>query len=201
MAVPGGAARSYFHPDPKYYYAAADLGTGATITQKHVAAVESHVYLPDLYDAYGQPILGWQEDERAQGAPGASFAREKSDDGIARFYWASNACFLTSTGLGRMMQSQNANSLLGRAAGPNPWDSMMGLLGNPAFPEFGSIPRARGPIVFQSAGANGLFLGLGERGAIIARGTSATPAPMGYFPGVDPMKNGDFDDIVIGAGQ
>jgi type II secretory pathway pseudopilin PulG len=209
LAVPGGASRSYFRPDPKYYFAAADyFGGGAPPPAgfKHVASVEGHRFLPDLHDGFGQPILGWQQDERAD-TPGAVFARANYDPAntaeVARFYWASNACFLKTISLGRLMTNQETQSMLGRTGAPGntPENSLEAILGNPAFPSAGFLPtRARGPLVFHSAGANGIFLGVDERGAKISvNGT--TRRPLTYVPGLDPLKGGDFDDIVISAGN
>jgi len=211
------SVRSYYRPDPKYFFASVDpaqrADAASLVRGKQVSQNENHYVMPTLHDAFGQPILGWQEDDRtptqfaAMNSGGLS-ANAGAAGTKARFYWASNACFLKATSLGKQLKSQVASanresSLLGGGTNEGEINSTLeALLGNPAFPATASGPtRGRGPIVLHSAGANGVYVGSEERGAIIARGTGGTAAPIRYIPGFDQFKNGDFDDIVLGSGN
>ncbi|MGD9689831.1 MAG: type II secretion system protein [Phycisphaerales bacterium] len=204
IQTPGGQARSYFRPDPKYFFAPIEEGGNAALArQGQESGTLNHLYVPNLHDAYGSPILAWQEDDRAAN----TFAARDSSTNpgtVARFYWASNACFLRAKALGRLQTNQDSESMLrgtGSRSG-DPLGSMTGLLGNPAFPGNGFDPiKARGPLVFHSAGANGVFLGEDERGAKTAVDGGGAPRPLFYIPGQDPFRNGDFDDLVVSAGN
>jgi prepilin-type N-terminal cleavage/methylation domain-containing protein len=77
--------------------------------------------LPEVFDAFGQPILAWAIDERANDR--TIFARENSDAGVAKFYWAQNGAFLNSSRLGTEAKTQ----LL--AAGGNVNTSEFSLIG------------------------------------------------------------------------
>src|SRR5581483_7055244 len=95
----------------------------------------------------------------------------------ARFYWNSNAAFLKSTNLGRTGKSQtdpNSGSMLSTSNQAENVQSMVGALGSPSYPYrdpsnpntppvVASSPRA--PFMIQSAGADGVFFGLKDRGA------------------------------------
>ncbi len=213
------STRAYYRPDPKYFYSTVDptqVANAASLANgKQVSTNESHYVIPTLHDAFGQPILGWQQDDRTAFRFGAvnagSISPTSSGEpaGVARFYWASNACFLKATALGKRLQSQVANgddvpsSLLGGGRAPTFLEiTLEGVLGNPAFPGTISQPtRPRGPLVFHSAGANGIYVGSKERGGILARQTNTTDQPLRYVPGQDPFKSGDFDDIILGSGN
>lgn len=207
------STRSYYRPDPKYFYSTVDpaqlSNAGSLANGRQVSSNDNHYVVPTLHDAFGQPILGWQQDDRTalvfaadnSGSLSANASGQGSQ--TARFYWASNACFLKATSLGKKLLPQTTDSLIGRSQDDAVRiGSLSGLLGNPAFPGTGStLARARGPLVFHSAGANGVYVGAKERGAIIARGTGSNPTPLLLIPGIDPFKSGDFDDIVLGSGN
>jgi hypothetical protein len=104
------------------------------------------------------------------------FAEVKSDGTSARFYWNQNAAFLKATALGRLKKNQTLDgtkpySLIG---GGSPADQLQcnltAFLGNPGFPntlEEGKevLPTvARGKLIFQTAGADGFYLGDTDRG-------------------------------------
>lgn len=176
--------KAYFTPDKKAFVAQTNSGTTLKQAGKMGDAPTGGTTLPDLVDAFGQPLLAWVDDESAGAVKfdsgnsgGNNFAREDSKDDPAHFYWASNACFLSSNSLGKLGKDQttaagNSASLLGkgRNAETEIEPSMTGLLGNPGFPNAinltsGSgnpdqiIPLAgRGKVIFQSAGPDGIYL-------------------------------------------
>ncbi len=206
MSDASASNRAYFRPDPKYFYATVDpanYANAATLgAGKQFSNDPNHLVLPTAYDAFGQPILAWQTDERVP--PTQGFFASLNSNTLASVYYAQNSCFLEATNLGRLGRNQTTNgdaySMLTRNApgnGTNPnVRTLTSILANPAFPG-----RARGPLTFHSAGANGLYLGTDERGAKLAQGNSATPGALPYAAGVDPVKNGDFDDILVSAGN
>ncbi len=105
-----GTSSSYFDISPEFFIkqlkdtqqiqnAMGDVG--------HTAAQDDDPQLPDLVDAFGQPLLAWVEDEFGPGRidQNASviederkqFVNIDSDTyGPARFYWMANAPFLSA---------------------------------------------------------------------------------------------------------
>lgn len=183
-----------------------DAGAPDKVMSATTAA--AHKQMPELLDAFGAPILAWELDTRAGDSD--PFARENSDGGVAKFYWASNAAVLRSTGLGTAKGNQvdtfagaigSAFSLIGAggsAARVTGW--MEGALGAPQSPRrdtaAGSPERAlgaRGKLVFHSAGANSVFMSAQERGA------TGEAAGRRFTSEFDVMR--DFDDIVLPAGN
>jgi len=114
--------------------------------------------MPDVVDAFGQPILAWAQDPAAPinppaqvaGEPYDYFAQEDSTTQRAPFYWVSNAGYLSSghaisagpgsdpwtQGLGEDRINQSARSALGeeQADDQQRIASLAGILGSPAFP-------------------------------------------------------------------
>jgi prepilin-type N-terminal cleavage/methylation domain-containing protein len=180
---PGG----YFAPDKRYFVAqnADNLSRASSIA--------GHRDLPELIDAFGQPILAWTMDERRAD----KFVSITSDGGSnnepAKFYWAQNAALLRSGALGKERQSQvyvgmgvgERGSLIGASGSPGtlggnspdttcvPSNGLNGslatLLANPAFTRqvsntvYPSQPR--GTQIFQSAGRDGTYLSNNDAGA------------------------------------
>ncbi len=156
----------------------------------HTAA-EGTPSLPDLVDAWRNPILIWAEDESAltpinpQATPPVLLAKESVTGTAAgaRFYWASNAAFLKARALGRKGKDQTfvnvntAHSLLGSPAtsgNHNAIRSLESVLGNPNYawkpPPMTTQTRehpaaARGPFIVHSAGSDGYYFGSTDRGA------------------------------------
>lgn len=214
QAGSGTTVKAYFNPDRAYL--AAQTATGQTAG----GTTAEHRALPALVDAFGQPILAWTEDDRA--TPGVAFAAISSSTARARFYWNSNRAYLGAAALGKAGRNQlhtggaqpapysmlgettggsgMADRLLGTGAAAG---SMAALLGNPAYPEptvAGEAVRpaaARGKLVFQSAGADGWYMGSEDLGGRIAR--APTNGVAAYTTNLDAMK--DFDDIVNRAGN
>lgn len=196
-----GSTRAYFRADPKLYYTyvpSGDIADAPSYRRKQ-QAVPEHIILPSLHDSFGQPILAWESDERVHDP--ATFATDNTA-GAATFSLSNNACFLRATGLGRLERNQTQGavgtdcSLLGLSDQRFSVDALRSLLSNPA-----AAGRVRGSLVFHSAGANGIYLGSDERGAKIAQGSGGVLVGSFGQTGVDPMKNGDFDDVVISGGN
>lgn len=186
-----------------------------TAAQKE-ASIQHHRDLPDVVDAFSNPLLVWIEDDGA--GPNDVFAAAASST-RAHFYWNSNAAFLRSTALGRGAKNQAdavEGSMLTPRAGLALAEielSMNGVLGHPAFPapqanvSTPPVPAtARGKIVFHSAGADGVFLGARDRGGLIATSTNPGGTPphrtnvIDYRGGKsDPLDN--FDDIITVGGN
>jgi hypothetical protein len=163
--------------------------------------------LPEVLDAFGQPILAWSADTR----PETQFAaRTSGNNYIAKFYWASNAGVLGSTALGKegtrqawaagdefcsMIGYGNIDgAVVGRGASGG--GTLESLLGNPSFPKNGATPprpeKARGEVIFHSAGPDGYFMGKNDKGTKMHWNTTHTSVP--YVAGTDVMK--DCDDLV-----
>lgn len=139
--------------------------------------------MPDLLDSWGQPIMLWQRDNGARGVPPSDpqdtryFVQENSDtEPRSMFYWATNAGYLRSTGLGEDQIRQDEESILGGESGVQDAGNMLraieGILGSPAYPvEMTAEPsesnpwrpaKARGSIVAMSAGPDQVYLKKGS---------------------------------------
>lgn len=149
---------------------------------QQISNVAGHAQLRDLVDAWGQPLLVWQEDTQSTFpvTQQNEFARETAGTSVgtrARFYLATNSCFLNATQVGRQNRNQTdaeRGSILAVGGQTNREASLGGLLGLPTSlrseditkPVADMLPtKARGELVVQSAGTNGYYLGRGERGA------------------------------------
>jgi len=136
--------------------------------------------IPDLVDAWDNPILAWMGNESAAGpisepgwANGSSNPSQlfmtRTDSGsnanrLAHFYWASNAGFLNSNRLGRTGKDQEMGSILGGDDEDDATESLMAVLGSPSNSNVGRpnindvIPTApRSSVFLHSAGADGVF--------------------------------------------
>jgi prepilin-type N-terminal cleavage/methylation domain-containing protein len=204
-----GATRAiYYSPDRKNFLP--DQGI--------VTSVDAHRALPNLVDAFGTPVLAWaQDDETRETQPAPTFGGLNFTDprSACRFYWATNAAFLRSTALGSALKNQvyaagaAEYSMLG--AGMTEiqlTNSLAGLLGNAAYPQVGdpgdpafggaAKPRiGRAPLVFHSAGANGIYLGATENGGKAAQATFG--GVVRYMPNTEPLNN--FDDVIVTGGN
>lgn len=141
-------------------------------------ASKDHQAFPDVVDSFGNPVLAWVEDPSAPAIPTAEaeFATEDSRNRTARYYWNSNAAWLTSTSLGKGGKDQTLD------AGSDQYGSLLNLpddaeesltavLGNPNFPTptdhtpANVLPSAtRGGFVVHSAGADGIYFGVKDNG-------------------------------------
>ncbi len=196
----GTDVRAYFNPAQSGF-------VKFCTTESRATNVDDHRALPELVDAWGNPILAWQRDDR--GGSSTAFAAEDSQN-VARFYWNSNAGILNARAVGRSLRdhSQYASgglySLIGGGAMSNASQNVVGnsgssgalaaLLGNPAFPVPGNTSpaqpaSARGGLVFHSAGIDGWFLSSEDKGA------RAVQQQLRFTPFDDPISL--FDDVVI----
>jgi prepilin-type N-terminal cleavage/methylation domain-containing protein len=182
-----GGSKSYFNPDAKHL-----IPQTAGISQiggLENAAGDGAKQMPDLVDDWGNPFLAWVRDENYRfkpGAPGFKFASMHSGPANAggdptsagMYYWASNACFLRSTALGRRSRDQTdtqSGSIIGPAISNqlNLEKSLTGILGHPSFPYrpagqtgYPTIPAAgRGSVILHSAGPDGVYFGMKDRGS------------------------------------
>ncbi|MFK7758590.1 MAG: prepilin-type N-terminal cleavage/methylation domain-containing protein [Phycisphaerales bacterium] len=128
-----GGQGAYFSPDNQFWRVQdhrADLGG-----QFGTPAAEGQVLMPDLVDAWGNPMLGWAKDPSA---PGSVFVGEGADamevyrqvarlnsdglgdpdsnEGPAWFYAASNAAFLEAESFGSSSINMAADPTTGRAS-------------------------------------------------------------------------------------
>lgn len=183
----------------------------------------------DLVDPFGMPVLIYSENESAQSVPGARFSARRAPqtpgEPVAKFYWATNSIYTSSTALGEAgvriagANGQQGLSLLGSDMTDDKLDrTMEGVLGSPAFPQkpdpslnVGTlVPAAgRGKLVLISAGADKVYVARKQD-----RFRPTTPGVDGqvwYAPlrtQGDPSSSdttlgtlSEFDDVVIGAGQ
>src|SRR5262249_18353142 len=161
---------AYWIPDAKHFVPQNDT-TEQQIADTHIAAI------PSVVDDFRNPILAWVADDTAVGSITTSNLTDARDQFAkivvvpnkppAKFYWASNACFLQATALGRGGANQSSSSALGLWGAANRADSLCGMLGSPNYPnkksgQPGSAPQypstARAPVVLHSAGADGVFV-------------------------------------------
>lgn len=153
-----------------------DLDADALKPASGQEANGSHQKFPDVVDSFGNPVLAWVEDPSAPRIPAAEeeFATENSRSTTARYYWNSNAAWLTSRAMGKDGKDQtisaSGGSLLSDPNDAN--ESLTAVLGNPNFPTpvdhtpANVLPSAtRGGFVVHSAGADGIFFNYKDTGA------------------------------------
>lgn len=136
--------------------------------------------LPDLIDAFGQPILAWIEDTSTSTTitEQHEIVSLSRDDHPAHFYWTGNGSMLSSERLGEkgvsmLLNPDGGGSLIGKGAfdmGEAEVEGVMAaLLGNPGYPDESSLrgpspyenvfPRkSRGDFIAHSAGPDGVYL-------------------------------------------
>lgn len=219
-------SKGYFIPGAKNF-------VKLTEGQKDCSKATEHYKLPDLVDSFGNPVMAWAENEAAASSVSSIDDFAQKDSGTpskppARFYWNSNASLLNATAMGKTGKDQSKWSMLcvpgGDTGGSlSPADrakALAGLLGNPGFPQLsGSVDAnilpaaARGRLILQSAGIDGVFLSRYDSGAKLIGGQRRLTYGH-YFsasgnPQTNPYKDGDrtapqdyiakFDDI-LGVG-
>lgn len=211
----------YYIPDRKYFEVVKGRYSngGEQFNPESLPTSAGNARMPDLVDAFGQPILAWVADPRKT----PRFVARDSSAEPARFYWNSNSTYLRSSSLGREGRPQvfidmaTPGSLIGSAglgaatppahavSGTGEFGSLASLLGNPAFAEPGASPadpaRAilpRGTLTFHSAGRDGIYLNALDAGsrkwAIDASGAIGANGMRIPSNGTDPLL--DYDDIV-----
>jgi prepilin-type N-terminal cleavage/methylation domain-containing protein len=211
VGVAQGSNKAYFTP-PAKYFKSQDPNSGA-IGMK-IADPATNMYVKDLVDAEGTPILLWAADPMSVQPVAAptDFAALNTQAGPARFYWNTNAAFLNSAACGDKRIDQTTKSLIGsgNTTGTPPANitSLMGILGNPSSPQNLTPPSGpilptagRGAFILQSAGSDATFVGKDERGGKTANNLGTTldfGLNFRSSPSSDLMK--DFDDIIVAGG-
>ncbi len=150
--------------------------------------------MPDLVDAFGNPLMVWSQDLSSRGSinpsstnpnPFQQFVAEHSgDNNLAWFYLVSNAGILKAPSMGVSGTNQSGALASGRTSAigeglplENRRVTLASLLASPSYSltqqgrslndaPYNSIypARPRGRFIVQSAGANGYFFGTDERG-------------------------------------
>jgi len=200
-----GSSGAYFAPDKKFVKT-----MDHNSFQQLGGANDGQQFMPDVVDAFGNPLLVWVKDETSRGsidpdvAGGADnvykqFASMNSDgsdpfSGPAWFYLASNETFFGggATNVGDSAVNQGVLSSLGPMRPGNPpmdvpeFDRIrtlvtilaspsyyvletgesLGGLGAPGGVDFEEIypARARGRLIVQSAGIDGVYFGADDQG-------------------------------------
>lgn len=183
----GAGKGVYFSPAKKYL---ANFTMENSPSAQQVATginkrVKDELFIPDLVDTNGQPILAWQVDDAARTpvTTRQNFADKlytTANAAGSRFYWGTNASLLRSSAAGKLgkdytaaNKTANAHSLISEAADgtDGELDTLTALLGNigtpvglngvdvrtaPVESVLPSSPRGR--IVFQAPGSDGVFL-------------------------------------------
>lgn len=220
IGVASSSSKAYFTPPKKNYVA--QINTGQQVGQAGHTAPEGMPQLPDLVDAWRAPILFWAMDEATVSPIDEidDVARVNSSAGAqrARFYWASNACFLSATSLGEkgIDQTNLASgrfSLLAPSV-PEAPQSLAAALGHPAFPNPSddTLPSAtRGRFIVQSAGRDGMFFSSKDKGAKnFADNKMVYERNFRPVVGTNYTENGkpvtkdilaDFDDMILTGGN
>ncbi len=209
QSTSGATSKSYLAFDGKRFKPQGVENGAITNRNARVAtSPDDHYFIPTLVDPFGQPILAWMGDD-VPSAPTANFAEIDSTT-PSNFYLAQNAGFVNAVELGKNRADQRSDktnklgSVLCLLAAPTgmpvtPADvkgTLAALLGNastpnPAIPTMPLSPRA--PIVFHSAGLDGTYLGIKDKGA-----RSGT---LPYTPNQDPFGGALFDDLIVTGGN
>ncbi|MFT5422892.1 MAG: prepilin-type N-terminal cleavage/methylation domain-containing protein [Phycisphaerales bacterium] len=180
--------------------------------------------MPDLVDAFGQPLLAWVKDDYGPttlddtdyNTARDDFVREDSED-PAWFYLNANAGYLATDALGEKLNPQfvvdpagKRGSLLGtKDAGvagfdDTALDAFMAIYGNVAYPDDPTktdkediFPTAAiADVIIQSAGVDGVYFRRGDKGANQdVGGEFKFGASFGSVGDAKSMARG-FDDIM-----
>lgn len=225
----GSGDGNYWVPPAAYLVAQYDPAASSGTARPQVAddpLFGGATQIPDVVDAFGQPVLAWVQDDLAISPMRDSgtrafeqFAQKEfssgNADSPARFYWRSNAAFLTSTAMGKQRVNNADNSLLGNDD-DNAAKSLMGLLGNPGAPLTSTLSKnhdqilpsaPRGKFIVHAAGPDYTFLS--KRNASQAGATDALHYGLNFKTASEaPVKDSsgdnsstdvarEFDDIII----
>lgn len=160
--------------------------------------------LPDLVDAWGQPILFVKKARDT----GPLVADVNMTNALPQFTWAGTQNYLNSTGLGEMGKPQGTKTILGIGAASqknniaavvleHPSSYKAPNVGDPGAPLRGT---ARGAFMLLSAGPDGVFFAIND-----GPGSEATPLNAqgvnNQIVNVGPRVLDQFDDIrVFGGG-
>ncbi len=161
----------YFAPDPRFM-ASQYSNLGQQIGDADNTGPEGSNQLPDLVDAFGNPLLLWVDNANAGPVDNNTvlFALEDtSSPNAARMYWNSNAAFLKATSLGKGGEDQtdaNRGSIIGGSYQADHLKTMAALFGHPSFSSSDrTYPTApRSAFVLQSAGSDGVYFSKKDKG-------------------------------------
>jgi len=159
----------------------------------------------DVLDAFNTPILMFTRD---LGGPktiktAQDFARVRSDDGKALFYWNTNAGMLAAGSVNGSNHTQSSASAIGSEIEEDQRErNLVAVLGSPAFPTPNdlSLPaQPRGSVVLISAGKDDAYVGL--PGDITMKFLGYGPRKMvPGMPGQGGKTVDELDDIFLSAG-
>ena len=200
----GAISKSYMPFDQKRFVVQSAPGARFNTT------VPGNVSFPSLVDSFGQPILAWVGDDAPSAGTFSHIDASAAAPNGARFYQVQNAGFLNATALGKAKQDQRSDvtnklgsalCLIAAPSGPavstvNVQDTLAALLGNASVPDpaLANRPLApRAPLVLHSAGLDGTYVGLRDKGA--------RSGSVQYAPNADPFGGGLFDDIIVSGGN
>lgn len=144
LSLAGSGQGAYFTPGAGYYQ--------AMVHGSEQAAENTTPSIPDVLDAFGNPLLVWTQDTGSRGSinpesvdppPFLQFASESSDEEQSWFYLNSNATFLQATALGAAAKNQQADPDTAPSSAIGFWTSPMqqeqartlaAVLGSTAYP-------------------------------------------------------------------
>ncbi len=174
--IPQVEGKSYFAQSSKFFKRQNGSDGGER------TGIDEHSKLAELVDSFGQPVLMWAADvgvsgpiQSLDGNNDNALARAASSAASnvppARFYWNSNAAFLTASPtkfIGAQRKAQGGNSWI-TSDQTNYIKNLSVMLGNPGAPTGITKPydqilpsSQRGDFIVQSAGKNFVYMGTGE---------------------------------------
>lgn len=208
---------------PAKVFEKTDSTTGLPLDLGIKSRIGTNTEIREVVDAFGAPILGWATDESITKPVNAvaDFASESFNAATplakSRVYWAQNAAFLSSDGstsattdtrLGsRQIEQFDASMLNAPNDGPTKSTTLMGFLGNPGSPKNPTETNlqnmyptsAVAPLVFHSAGIDGVLFSMKDKGAGLCRVDGSQRPVLDYGRSVTDKVVGKFDDLLQGA--
>ena len=217
IGTPTGSNKAYFAPRARNFKSQDPSGPDANDAGDRASSIPGHKRLPELVDSDGTPLMIWVEDQTAttpitsQTTFSNNFVQKDSSNSarLARYYWNSNAAFLSAvpSGVGKKRKNQVEESLIGENGGG--WQNLAAFMGNPASPlPYSSTATAqqiyptggRGAFVIHAAGSDGIFFGADDRGGKRLRSTgNQVYYGQNFIPTTEDIIL-NFDDVVIPGG-
>ena len=184
-SLAGSGNGAYFTPGEANY---ASMSHGAS------QQVSNGPEIPDVLDAFGNPLIVWSQDTGARGSidaestnpePFLQFASKSSDDEQSWFYLNSNAAFLQAQSLGASGKNQAADPMLAPTSAAGYWSSgsmmleqartLAAVLGSPSY------PLTRAGVTLDTVASGEDIYASRPRGRFIVHSAGAN----GYFLGSD----------------
>jgi prepilin-type N-terminal cleavage/methylation domain-containing protein len=185
----GSGTGNYLQVSPEFLVP--QVNEGSIVRQVGIAphtAGAGDRQIPDLVDAFGQPLLIWVADDlvrptrlfndAAGNATIAGFTAVTSDSTPAVFYWAQNAAFLRARSLGERGEDQTARSLLAvpseqqlDAPGLRTLAALLGSTGFPSSLDSADVSSSTDPKLFPTVARNNGFVvhSAGQDGVFLSR--------------------------------